>query len=142
MRGMLTEKTTFIFETPAGGGVSIKGQRSFAAPQLFKERGVSFEKMGIGGLDNQFEEIFRRAFQSRALPASLAERLGVPHVKGVLLHGPPGTGALVHVHPQSLCVVPFNSHPFRTYLYPSCISPPPTPSQGCSQSLYNIKLLG
>ena len=93
-QGMLTSKTSFVFETSAGSGLAIKGQRSLAVPQLFKEKGVTFEKMGIGGLDTQFVEIFRRAFQSRHLPHSLAERLGVPHVKGMLLHGPPGTGGL------------------------------------------------
>ena len=91
-RGMLTQKTAFIFETAAGSGLGIKGQRGVAAPQLFKSRDLNFEKLGIGGLDEQFGEIFRRAFQSRVLPPSLAERLGVPHVKGMLLHGPPGTG--------------------------------------------------
>lgn len=89
---MLNEKTAFIFETAAGSGVSIKGQRGVAAPQLFKARDLNFEKLGIGGLDAQFSEIFRRAFQSRVLPPALAERLGVPHVKGMLLFGPPGTG--------------------------------------------------
>ena len=91
-RGMLTDKTSFLFETTAGAGVTIKGQNKFVAPQLFKDKGLNFEKLGIGGLDTQFVEIFRRAFQSRLVPQSLAERLGVPHVKGMLLHGPPGTG--------------------------------------------------
>lgn len=89
---MLDQKTAFIFETSAGSGVTIKGQRGVAAPQLFKARDLNFEKLGIGGLDAQFAEIFRRAFQSRVLPPALAERLGVPHVKGMLLFGPPGTG--------------------------------------------------
>ena len=52
-----------------------------------------FQALGIGGLDMQFEQIFRRAFASRVLPPSMVERLGIHHVKGVLLHGPPGTGA-------------------------------------------------
>ena len=77
----------------AGGGFVITGQRSVAAPQLFKAREVNFEKLGIGGLDAQFEQIFRRAFASRVFPASVVERLGIRHVKGVLLFGPPGTGA-------------------------------------------------
>ncbi len=63
-----------------------------AAPQLFKAREVNFESLGIGGLDAQFEQIFRRAFASRVFPASVVERLGIRHVKGVLLFGPPGTG--------------------------------------------------
>ena len=54
----------------------------------------NFERLGIGGLDKQFEQIFRRAFASRVLPPGVVERLGIHHVKGVLLHGPPGTGVL------------------------------------------------
>ncbi len=48
--------------------------------------------MGIGGLDKEFSAIFRRAFASRIFPPNLVERLGIQHVKGILLYGPPGTG--------------------------------------------------
>jgi hypothetical protein len=51
-----------------------------------------FEDMGIGGLDNEFSAIFRRAFASRIFPPALVEKLGIQHVKGILLFGPPGTG--------------------------------------------------
>ena len=60
------------------------------APHLFKHKEFNFEKLGIGGLDNQFEQIFRRAFASRVFPPSVVERLGIRHVRGVLLYGPPG----------------------------------------------------
>ena len=40
----------------------------------------------------QFGEIFRRAFSTRMFPAAVIERMGIKHVKGVLLYGPPGTG--------------------------------------------------
>ena len=60
------------------------------AGQLFKHKEFNFEKLGIGGLDNQFEQIFRRAFASRVFPPSVVERLGIRHVRGVLLYGPPG----------------------------------------------------
>lgn len=76
----------------AGSNLTILGQRSVAAPQLFKAKEFNFEKLGIGGLDDQFEQIFRRAFASRVFPPSVVERLGIRHVKGVLLFGPPGTG--------------------------------------------------
>lgn len=48
--------------------------------------------MGIGGLDTEFSAIFRRAFASRIFPPLLVEKLGIQHVKGILLFGPPGTG--------------------------------------------------
>ena len=40
--------------------------------------------MGIGGLDSEFSEIFRRAFASRVFPPALVEKLGIQHVKGGL----------------------------------------------------------
>lgn len=52
----------------------------------------NFERLGIGGLDSEFTDIFRRAFASRVFPSSVVEKLGIKHVKGILLHGPPGTG--------------------------------------------------
>ena len=38
------------------------------------------------------QDLFRRVFASRMVPASVAARMGVPHVKGLLMYGPPGTG--------------------------------------------------
>ena len=39
--------------------------------------------MGIGGLDKEFNDIFRRAFASRVFPPALVEKLGIQHVKGL-----------------------------------------------------------
>lgn len=36
----------------------------------------NFQQMGIGGLDQEFNAIFRRAFASRALPPDTVEQLG------------------------------------------------------------------
>lgn len=51
-----------------------------------------FEKLGIGGLDAQFNKIFRRAFASRIWPAHIIKQMGINHVRGMLLFGPPGCG--------------------------------------------------
>ena len=85
---------------------------SVVTNQIFKHKEFNFEKLGIGGLDRQFEQIFRRAFASRVFPPSVVERLGISHVKGVLLFGPPGgwgwgrarCGAL---HCAGVCRLPF-----------------------------------
>ncbi|KFP15690.1 Vesicle-fusing ATPase, partial [Egretta garzetta] len=52
----------------------------------------TLEKMGIGGLDKEFSDIFRRAFASRVFPPEIVEQMGCKHVKGILLYGPPGCG--------------------------------------------------
>lgn len=44
-----------------------------------------FEQMGIGGLNKEFSDIFRRAFASRLFPTSIIEDLGIKHAKGSVL---------------------------------------------------------
>ena len=48
-----------------------------------------FTDMGIGGLDAEFGMIFRRSFASRLFPVEITKKLGIKHVKGMLLYGPP-----------------------------------------------------
>lgn len=48
--------------------------------------------MGIGGLDEELANIFRRAFAARRFPPYVLKKYGINHVKGLLLYGPPGTG--------------------------------------------------
>jgi vesicle-fusing ATPase len=52
----------------------------------------SIEDMGIGGLNDELFNIFRRTFASRRYSTATIKRFGIKHVKGILLFGPPGTG--------------------------------------------------
>ena len=73
-QGMLLPDSAFIFETKHGSGLKIAGQKAVLATQLFKHKEFNFEKLGIGGLDAQFEQIFRRAFASRIFPPAMVKR--------------------------------------------------------------------
>ena len=82
---------------PWGGrrGSERNGRRRLTSPGGVRR---SFEAMGIGGLDQEFSDIFRRAFASRIFPVSVMKKLGISHVKGTALHGPPGTGTAPSPH--------------------------------------------
>lgn len=69
----------------------IDQTRSESTPSdtLNKKLGMDFEN--VGGLDKQLDDIARRVLASRANPAA-ARKLGVSHVRGILLSGPPGCG--------------------------------------------------
>jgi vesicle-fusing ATPase len=54
--------------------------------------GFKFDEMGIGGLDKEISDIFRRAFTTRCYPTEYLAKYGIKHVKGMLFYGPPGTG--------------------------------------------------
>ena len=58
------------------------------APNAILAPSFKFEDMGIGGLDNEFSQIFRRAFASRVFPPGLVEKLGIEHVKGYSIRCP------------------------------------------------------
>lgn len=71
-------------------GVQIRGQQQEKSVNKMLE--VNFEDLGIGGLDNEFSEIFRRAFASRIYPANMVRAMGLNHCRGLMLYGPPGCG--------------------------------------------------
>lgn len=68
---------------------SLEGAGNHDNKSLNKIIGMDFEN--VGGLDAQLNDIARRVLASRANPEA-ARRLGVSHVRGILLSGPPGCG--------------------------------------------------
>lgn len=91
--GMLSKQSTVMWKKISSSQnhiVFIGNAAATTTTNLFKED-FDFEKIGIGGLDAQFKEIFRRAFASRLLPG-IAKKMGTNFVRGILLYGPPGCG--------------------------------------------------
>ncbi|XP_063218099.1 vesicle-fusing ATPase 1-like [Bacillus rossius redtenbacheri] len=86
--------TMIQFEKAETSSINLVGKSKgkLAPRQSIINPEWNFQQMGIGGLDKEFNAIFRRAFASRVFPPEVVEQLGCKHVKGILLYGPPGTG--------------------------------------------------
>lgn len=99
-------KTSTVQYALTSGNTQIHFQASQNSPLMLSGRSQNlkskqnniinpefdFAQMGIGGLGDEFKEIFRRAFASRIFPPDIVAKMGGKHVKGILLHGPPGCG--------------------------------------------------
>lgn len=90
-KGQLIQATSLVFKKKKDVSIRLQGGASSQNTRLF-ERGFNFQSMGIGGLDKEFADIFRRAFASRVFPPEVIRKMGIKHVRGMLLYGPPGCG--------------------------------------------------
>ncbi|EFO85367.1 hypothetical protein CRE_24161 [Caenorhabditis remanei] len=91
--GQLMANSVIVFDKEEGSMLSLIGKsKGKSAYRSIINPNWNFAEMGIGGLDKEFSNIFRRAFASRVFPPEFIEQLGMKHVRGILLYGPPGTG--------------------------------------------------
>lgn len=74
-----------------GAGASGLVLKDGKSKRLEFKSDFNFEEMGIGGLDDQFTSMFRKAFATRMFPG-IVSKMGMNHVRGMLLYGPPGCG--------------------------------------------------
>mmetsp|Transcript_44090 Transcript_44090/g.82453 ORF Transcript_44090/g.82453 Transcript_44090/m.82453 type:complete len:750 (+) Transcript_44090:66-2315(+) len=90
--GLLVEQTGLSFAaSPQVSGKLLVLNNSTTQRTIFQPD-FSFEELGIGGLSKEFGDIFRRAFAARVFPPRVLRAMGIKHVKGMLLYGPPGNG--------------------------------------------------
>ena len=88
--GQFVAPTNLTFTRPQGGSnlITLAGDKvaggSGAANTIFLSD-FDFENLGIGGLDAEFNQIFRRAFASRIWPAHVIKQMGINHVRGMLV---------------------------------------------------------
>ncbi|KAM7067558.1 vesicle-fusing ATPase isoform 1-T1 [Molossus nigricans] len=91
--GLVVGNSQVAFEKAENSSLNLTGKaKTKENRQSIINPDWNFEKMGIGGLDKEFSDIFRRAFASRVFPPEIVEQMGCKHVKGILLYGPPGCG--------------------------------------------------
>ncbi|KAM4622412.1 vesicle-fusing ATPase [Discoglossus pictus] len=91
--GLVVGNSQVVFEKGDNSSLNLTGKsKTKQGRQSIINPDWNFEKMGIGGLDREFSDIFRRAFASRVFPPEIVEQMGCKHVKGILLFGPPGCG--------------------------------------------------
>jgi vesicle-fusing ATPase len=89
-RAVISPSTELVFRNSVARLVGGEGPAQ--AENSIISANFNFADLGIGGLDKEFSVIFRKAFASRLLKASVAQKAGLQHVRGMLLYGPPGTG--------------------------------------------------
>ena len=126
--GGLLGKNTKVDMLSTDSNLILVGDRVMKR-DLFKPD-YDFEQIGIGGLDNELRTKFCRALSTWAIDKQLYEKLGIKHVKGVLLYGPPGTG-------KTLIARKIGSQ--ITHKEPKIVNGPSIMSKWVGQSEQNIR---
>ena len=94
---------------------------------------VSSLQQSIGGLSTQLHTLVRRIIVSRQLPTTLLRQLGLTHVKGLLLYGPPGCGKTLIA--RQLATV------FNNEIEPKIVNGPEILSKYVGEAEANIRAL-
>ena len=82
--GVMLPNTAVVFEKAEGSSIHLIGKaKGKVVRQSIINPDWDFSKLGVGGLDKEFNAIFRRAFASRVFPPEVMEQLGCKHVKGM-----------------------------------------------------------
>jgi vesicle-fusing ATPase len=109
--GQFVRSTEVDLRKSATAAIKITGSSNSKGNSRLFEKGFNFEALGIGGLNREFADIFRRAFASRVMPPDILKKMGQKHVRGMLLYGPPGCGKTLiarqigkalHAHPPKI----------------------------------------
>ena len=75
--GLFLVNSGVIWEKAEGSNINLTGKSKAKVERTqIINPDWDFSKMGIGGLDTEFNAIFRRAFASRVFPPEIMEQLG------------------------------------------------------------------
>ena len=66
--GILEEQTEMNFKPSKNSLKAIKIMSDKVQEKSIFKKNFNFQELGIGGLDKEFQEIFRRAFNTRRYP--------------------------------------------------------------------------
>lgn len=82
-RGKVNKSTEILF---------ISDKININTPRDIDLSKINLLDYGIGGMNSEFQEMVRLVFLSRTIEPEEFEKLGVRHQKGIIIHGPSGTG--------------------------------------------------